>query len=210
MQIKIFKELQDYQPTIEKMEELVEDINKNDSDEEIWLLEHEAVYTAGTSANEDDLIEKDKFPVHKTGRGGQYTYHGPGQRIAYLMLKLKDHYNPPDLKQYVCDLESWIINSLKEIGIDGFRREGRVGIWVNDKNGQEAKIAALGIRVRKWTCFHGVSININPDLSDFNGITPCGISEFGVTSIKEMGIEISKVELDEILIRNLKIGSLSI
>jgi len=112
MKVRIFKEQQKYQPTIDKM---------------------------------------DKFPVHKTGRGGQYTYHGPGQRIAYLMLKLKDHYNPPDLKKYVCDLEWWIINSLKEVGIDGFRREGRVGIWVTDKTGVEAKIAALGIRVRKWT-----------------------------------------------------------
>lgn len=210
MKIRIFKDLQEYKTTIQAMENLVENINSNDKNEELWLLEHEAVYTAGTSANEDDLIEKDKFPVHQTGRGGQYTYHGPGQRIAYLMLKLKDHYNPPDLKQYVCDLESWVINSLKEVGIEGFRREGRVGIWVIDRMGIESKIAALGIRVRRWTAFHGVSININPKLNDFNGIIPCGISNFGVTSLKEMGVDISMSEFDQILLKNLKIGNLSL
>lgn len=208
MRVRIFKEPQEYQSTAKKMEELVDNINSKNVEEEIWFLEHQPVYTAGTSANESDLVEKDKFPVHKTGRGGQYTYHGEGQRIAYLMLKLKDHYTPPDLKKYVCDLENWVINSLKEVGIESFRREGRVGIWTYDKNNMEAKIAALGIRVRRWTAFHGVSININPNLEDFNGIVPCGISEFGVTSLKELGTDITIGEFDKILIKNLKIGSL--
>jgi lipoyl(octanoyl) transferase len=210
MKVRIFKELKEYQSTMVEMEALVENINKNDAEEEIWLLEHESVYTAGTSANDSDLVDKDIFPVHKTGRGGQYTYHGEGQRIAYLMLKLKDHYNPPDLKKYVCHLEGWIINSLHDIGIEGFRREGRVGIWVIDKNGNESKIAALGIRIRKWTAFHGVSININPNLANFSGIVPCGLSEFGVTSIKELGVDISMNEFDRILLKNLKLGSLEL
>lgn len=209
MNLRVFKELKEYQPTIDEMEKVVGDINNNEANEEIWFLEHHPVYTAGTSADESDLVEKDRFPVFKTGRGGQYTYHGPGQRVAYLMLKLKNHYSPPDLKQYVCDLEQWIINSLEEVGIEGFRREGRVGIWVNDKNGMESKIAAIGIRVRKWTAFHGIAVNINPDLSHFNGIVPCGISEFGVTSLKDMGVDITKAEFDEILIKNLKVGSLT-
>lgn len=193
-----------YESTITNMEAKVAEIIAGESDDEIWLLEHEAVYTAGTSAKPEDLISSE-FPVYNVGRGGKYTYHGPGQRIAYLMLNLKNHYNPPDLKKFVCDLEWWVINSLKEVGVESFRREGRVGIWCFDKNGKEAKIAALGIRVRRWVSFHGVSININPDLSHFNGIVPCGINEFGVTSLKELGIDISMENFDKILEKHFKL-----
>lgn len=184
------------------MEAKVADIIEGKSPEEIWLLEHKPVYTAGTSAVESDLIESN-FPVHKVGRGGKYTYHGPGQRIVYLMLDLKKHYSPPDLKKFVCDLEQWVIDSLKEVGVESFRRAGRVGIWCFDKQGNEAKIAAIGIRVRKWVSFHGISININPDLSHFSGIIPCGIPEFGVTSLQQLGVKIGMEEFDKALERNI-------
>lgn len=196
--------LLEYTPTMAEMEGKVANIISGEGDSEVWFLEHPPVYTAGTSAAESDLKDDNNFPVHKVGRGGKYTYHGPGQRVVYLMLKLKDFYNPPDLKKFVCELEQWVIDSLQEIGIESFRRAGRVGIWCFDKNGKEAKIAAIGIRVRKWVSFHGVSINVEPDLSHFNGIVPCGISEFGVTSIKEMGIDISMAEFDKILQKHCK------
>lgn len=212
MKIKITKNLLDYEPTIQKMEEKVNDIVRSDAEQEIWLLEHNHVYTGGTSSNKKDLIGKGKnnVPVFETGRGGQYTYHGPGQRVGYLMLNLKEHYSPPDLKKFVYDIEESIINSLKELALQSFRRKDRVGIWLFDKNGKEAKIAAIGIRVRKWVSFHGFSVNVNPNLNYFNNIIPCGISEFGVTSLKELGVNISMAEFDDILIKNLKIGKLSL
>ncbi len=202
MKITNFKSTQEYSQTLKKMEALVEEIIAGTAEESLWLLEHEDVYTAGTSADDAELLNHD-FPVFTAGRGGKHTYHGPGQRVIYLMLDLKKHYSPPDLKKFVCDLEQWIIDSLKEIGVEAFRRKGRVGLWVEDKNslGGEAKIAAIGIRVRKWVSFHGISININPILKNFDGIVPCGISEFGVTSLEKLGKKITMEEFDEILVR---------
>jgi len=204
MKIKNLEGLQEYGKTAEEMERLANDIISGNADEEIWFLQHESVYTAGTSADDSELMNA-RFPVFKVGRGGKYTYHGAGQRVVYFMLKLKDHYRTPDLKKFVCDLEQWVIDSLKEIGIVAYRKTGMIGIWVKDssKIGGESKIAAIGIRVRKWVSFHGVAINIDPDLADFSGIIPCGISELGVTSVKKMGKNISMEEFDRILIKNL-------
>jgi lipoyl(octanoyl) transferase len=198
-QWKISNSLVDYGQAHKEMEERVAHIHSGDAEELVWLLEHPPLYTGGTSANHDDLLAKDQFPVYQTGRGGEYTYHGPGQRIAYVMLDLAKR-NSKDIKKYIYDLEQWIINSLAAIGIKGERRDGRVGIWVSS-HGTENKIAAIGIRVRKWITFHGIAINLNPDLSHFGGIVPCGISKYGVTSIKEMGFDISMGELNEILKR---------
>ncbi len=204
MKVRILKSPLEYGETLAQMEAHVEKIIAGEADEEIWLLEHENVYTAGTSAKPEDLVEK-KFPIFNVGRGGKYTYHGPGQRVIYFMLDLKKHYQPPDLRKFVFDLEQWVIDSLAALGIEAFRREGRIGIWVHDKNslGGESKIAAIGIRVRKWVSFHGVSINLNPVLENFDGIVPCGIAEFGVTSIEKLGKKISMNDLDKILIEKL-------
>lgn len=205
MKIREFKDPQEYGKTAEEMEALANSIIAGEREEEIWFLEHEPVYTAGTSSDESELRNA-KFPVFKVGRGGKYTYHGPGQRVIYFMLDLKKHYKTPDLKKFVCDLEQWVIDSLKEIGIDAYRKKGMIGIWVNDSNslGGESKIAAIGIRVRKWVSFHGVAININPKLADFNGIIPCGIAEYGVTSAEKMGNKITMKEFDKILMKNLR------
>ena len=188
----------EYDDAIAVMEGTVADIREGTSPEQIWLLEHPPLYTAGTSAKTDDLLS-DKLPVHETGRGGQYTYHGPGQRVGYVMLDLKKSQKTPDIKDYVCKLEQWIIDTLGEFDITGERREGRVGIWVVKPNGSEAKIAAIGVRVRHWVTYHGFSININPDLSHFDGIVPCGINEHGVTSFEDLGIEITIKELEQAL-----------
>lgn len=163
----------------------------------VWLLEHPPLYTAGTSADPSDLLTS-QFPVLETGRGGEYTYHGPGQRVAYVMLDLKKHQQAPDIKKYVCQLEEWVIRSLAHFGIKGERREGRIGIWVVTPSG-EKKIAAVGVRIRHWVTYHGIAINVHPDLSHFNGIVPCGIREFGVTSFQNLGKSISMKELDAVL-----------
>ena len=195
--------LQPYAPTLEVMQQHVLQMQDGAVDEAIWLLEHEPVYTAGTSAKADDLLDP-QFPVYETGRGGQYTYHGPGQRIAYVMLDLKKRAQArgkePDLRAYVKQLEQWIIRTCAHFGLEGFIREGRVGVWVNTPKG-EAKIAALGIRVQRWVSFHGMALNVNPDLSHYRGIVPCGISEFGVTSLHDLGIEVGMEEVDEVLQR---------
>lgn len=191
----------DYEDALHVMEETVADIRADKSPEQVWLLEHPPLYTAGTSAKESDLL-KSQFPVYQTGRGGQYTYHGPGQRVAYVMLDLKKRQKTPDIKQYICDLERWIINTLQEFDIKGERREGRVGIWVVKPDGSEAKIAAIGVRIRHWVTYHGISINLNPDLTHFSGIVPCGISDAGVTSFDDLGIQATMNELDEALKRN--------
>lgn len=191
-----------YDDAVAAMEACVGHIIEGDFPECVWLLEHPALYTAGTSAKPDDLLEPDRFDVFKTGRGGEYTYHGPGQRIAYVMLNLKKR--KPDVRAYVHSLEAWIIDTLSEFGIEGGRREGRVGIWVNrpDKGrGQEDKIAAIGIRIRKWVTFHGISINVEPDLTHFSGIVPCGILEHGVTSLADLGVTATMAEVDEVLAR---------
>lgn len=195
---KISTEPQDYLQSVQYMEERIAGIKDGSANEQVWLLEHPSLYTAGTSAKSSDLIEA-KFPVFETGRGGQYTYHGPGQRIGYVMLDLKKRQQTPDIKQYVCDLEQCIINTLQVFDIKGKRIKGRVGIWVTSRSGAESKIAAIGVRVRHWVTYHGISINLNPDLSHFDGIIPCGINDAGVTSFEKLGVSITQEELDQAL-----------
>jgi len=187
-----------YPNAVELMEKRVADIRDSQGSETVWLLEHPALYTAGTSADESDLLDA-RFPVYKTGRGGEYTYHGPGQRVGYVMLDLKKRQNKPDVRHYVWSLEEWIIQTLAEFDIKGERREGRVGIWVVMPDGSESKIAAIGVRIRKWVTYHGIAINVNPDLSHFGGIVPCGIAQHGVTNMHDLGKTISMEELDPVL-----------
>lgn len=198
----IEKDKIEYDKAIEFMENRVAAIRDEDAQECIWLLEHPPLYTAGTSAKEKDLIDA-RFPVFKTGRGGEYTYHGPGQRVAYVMLDLRERQkNKPDIKKYVWQLEEWIIRSLAEFEIKGERRCGRVGIWVVMPDGSESKIAAIGVRIRRWVTYHGISINLNPDLLHFKGIVPCGIAQHGVTSLHALGKNVSMAQLDEALQKN--------
>lgn len=185
-----------YPDAVAAMEQRVTDIIAGHAPELVWLLEHPPLYTAGTSAKSLDLLDQNRFPVFASGRGGEYTYHGPGQRIAYVMLDLRKR-GMMDVRTYVKNLEQWIIATLAQFGIEGFTREGRIGVWVNDSG--EKKIAALGIRVRKWVTYHGISINVNPDLSHYTGIVPCGISGFGVTSIEELGLKTTTEELNNAL-----------
>ncbi len=175
-----------YPQALSAMQTRVDDILAGAQPELVWLLEHEPCYTGGTSANPSDLLNP-QFPVYETGRGGQYTYHGPGQLVGYLMLDLKKRQQTPDLRKYVADLEQVIIDTLADFGITGERREGRVGVWVVLPDGREEKIAAIGVRVRQWVTSHGLSINISPDLSHYTGIVPCGIAEHGVTSFEKLG-----------------------
>ena len=160
----------------------------------IWLLEHPPLYTAGTSANPADLVAPDRFEVHQTGRGGQYTYHGPGQRVAYAMLDLRKRGR--DVSSFVRGLEQWIIDSLATFDVTAERRSGRVGVWVVRDGGEEEKIAAIGVRLKKWVSFHGISINVDPDLSHFGGIVPCGIREHGVASLASLGQGASIEDVD--------------
>jgi len=168
--------------------------------EMIWLLEHPPIYTAGTSANDADLIDA-RFPVYRTGRGGQFTYHGPGQRVGYAMLDLKQR--KPDVRAYVQDLEQWLIEALALFNVKGERREGRVGIWVQ-RGMKEDKIAALGVRIKRWVTFHGVALNVDPDLSHFTGIVPCGVKAHGVTSLADLGIMVSTADVDVALKQSFK------
>ncbi len=222
------EECVEYPVAMAAMEAQVAAIADGVGSERVWLLEHPPIYTAGTSSTPEGLRAKvgtvapaqagapasygrqrsrdfslrrdDTIPIYETGRGGKYTYHGPGQRVAYVMLKLRRLYPEIDLRRFVCDLEQWIINSLQTFDIKGERREGRIGIWVVDPNTEvEAKIAALGIRVRRGVAFHGISINVNPDLTHFDGIIPCGITEYGVTSFEKLGVAASMADLDQAL-----------
>jgi lipoyl(octanoyl) transferase len=189
-----------YEQAVAFMEARAEAIADGHARELVWLVEHPPLYTAGTSAQDADLMEPDRFPVHRTGRGGQYTYHGPGQRVAYVMLDLKRR--QPDLRRYVAALEAWLIATLDAFNIRGERREDRVGVWVRRPDKGEAvedKIAAIGIRVRRWVTFHGISLNVEPDLSHFAGIVPCGISLHGVTSLVDLGIPVSIPEVDAVM-----------
>lgn len=183
----------DYPDALSFMDARVQGIYDGLEEECVWLLEHPAMFTAGTSAKAADLLEA-KFPVYEAGRGGEYTYHGPGQRIAYVMMDLRKRQKAPDIKAYVWFLEEWVIRALAEFGITGERVCGRVGIWVGDN-----KIAAIGVRVRRWVTLHGVSINVNPDLSHFGGIVPCGIKDAGVTSMKGLGVDSDYAQLDKVL-----------
>lgn len=182
-----------YPDAVRAMEERVEAIAKGEAPDLVWLVEHPPIYTAGTSARDEDLLDA-RFPVFKTGRGGQFTYHGPGQRVGYVMLDLKRR--KPDVRGFVHDLEEWLIRTLAAFDVKGERREGRVGIWVARGGGREDKIAAIGVRVRKWVTYHGVSFNVAPDLTHFAGIVPCGISDHGVTSLHDLGIAASMADTD--------------
>jgi len=184
---RVEKGLTAYPDAVGFMEHRVDAIADGRLPELVWLVEHPPLYTAGTSAKPGDLLEA-RHPVHTTGRGGQYTYHGPGQRVAYTMLNLKRRGG--DVRRFVRDLEAWLIASLAQFGVTGERRTGRIGIWI-ERDGKDYKIAALGIRVRHGITYHGVSLNVDPNLSDFDGIVPCGIREHGVTSLADLGIDAS-------------------
>jgi len=186
-----------YPDAVAAMERRVAAIRAGEAPELVWLLEHPPLYTAGTSAQPEDLLEP-RFPVFETGRGGQYTYHGPGQRVAYVLLDLRRR--GPDVRGYVCKLEDWIIATLAGFGVRGERRAGRVGVWVDrGRNGGDAKIAAVGVRVRHWITFHGISLNVEPDLDHYGGIVPCGIEDAGVTSLVDLGLTVTMSEVDAAL-----------
>jgi lipoyl(octanoyl) transferase len=193
--------LTDYDAAVAFMEARVAAIHAGQADEAVWLVEHPPLYTAGTSARDGDLLEA-RFPVHVTGRGGQYTYHGPGQRIVYVMLDLNRRGR--DVRAFVARLEAWVIASLAEFGVTGVIRDGRVGVWVArpdkapllDGSLRDDKIAAIGIKLRRWVSFHGIAINVEPDLSHYNGIVPCGISGHGVTSLVDLGLPVTMGDLD--------------
>lgn len=188
-----------YPDAVRAMEERVAAIRAGTAGELVWLVEHPPLYTAGTSARPGDLLQPARLPVHASGRGGRYTYHGPGQRVAYVLLDLKAR--GPDLRRFVHDLEEWLIRTLARCGVRGERRAGRVGIWIAQENGREDKIAAIGVRIRQWVSFHGVALNLDPDLDHFSGIVPCGIAEerYGVTSLARLGIAIDMPALDGLL-----------
>lgn len=195
-----------YPEALAFMEARVAAISQGRANEAIWLLEHPPLYTAGTSAQPADLLWPDRFPVHVAGRGGQYTYHGPGQRVAYVMLDL--NLRGRDVRRFVCALEDWVITTLAAFNVQGERRAGRVGVWVvrpdlapnPDGTPHEDKIAAIGVKLRKWVSFHGISINVEPDLSHFQGIVPCGITGHGVTSLVDLGLPVTLADLDAALI----------
>jgi lipoyl(octanoyl) transferase len=203
MEWKTSESLVDYPAALEAMERRVQDIIEGKAPEMVWLLEHPPLYTSGTSAKTADLLDKKHFPIYQAGRGGEWTYHGPGQRIAYIMFDLNKRGR--DIRRYVQMLEQWLIDTLAHFGVEGFTREGRVGVWVNDLGGKEAKIAALGIRVRKWVSYHGIALNVAPDLTHYNGIVPCGISGYGVTSLKALGVKASMKDIDAVLQETLSV-----
>ncbi len=205
MEWKISDGLTDYQEAVAFMEARVAAIAAGEAEECVWLLEHPPLYTAGTSARPEDLTEPDRFPVYESKRGGEYTYHGPGQRVAYVMLDLNKRGR--DVRLFVKQLETWVIVALDEFNVKGEIRDGRVGVWVqrDDKpltiTGQPAedKIAAIGLRLRKWVSFHGISINVEPELDHFSGIVPCGIREHGVTSLVDLGLPVTMADVDTAL-----------
>jgi lipoyl(octanoyl) transferase len=191
-----------YPDALETMEGRVAAISEGRAAEAVWLLEHPALYTSGTSANRADLKDAERFPVYEARRGGQYTYHGPGQRIAYVMLDLNTRGR--DVRRFVCALENWIIAALGEFNVKGERRTGRVGVWVArpdkppllDGTPRDDKIAAIGVKLRRWVSFHGISVNVEPDLSHFDGIVPCGIEGHGVTSLADLGLPVTMGDID--------------
>ena len=194
-----------YPEALAVMEERVADIRAGRARELVWLLEHPPLYTSGTSAKPQDLLQPMRFPVHVAGRGGQYTYHGPGQRVVYAMLDLRARRQ--DVRRFVFDLEEWTIRTLARFSVTAERRAGRVGVWVvrpdkpalPDGSPREDKIAAIGVRIRRWVSFHGISINVEPDLSHYEGIVPCGIAQHGVTSLVDLGLPVTLADLDTAL-----------
>ncbi|WP_128891883.1 lipoyl(octanoyl) transferase LipB [Erythrobacter sp. HKB08] len=189
-----------YREALAAMEERNQAIQTGEASELIWLLEHPPVYTAGTSSADDELLDP-RFEVVEAGRGGRYTYHGPGQRVGYVLLNLGERNK--DVRRFVHCIEGWVIDTLGDFGVRSWRAEGRVGIWTSDPQGREAKIGAIGVRVRRWVTMHGFSVNLAPDLSHFTGIVPCGIEEFGVTSLEQLGIECSNEQWDAALLARL-------
>ena len=190
-----------YLETVEAMECHVDFMITGCTSEEVWLLEHPPLYTLGTSAKESDLLPASTgIPTYPTGRGGQITYHGPGQRVAYVMLDLSQR--KKDVRHYIWMLEEWLILTLKDLKITAERRQGRIGLWVFSQTGQEEKIAAIGVRLKKWITFHGISLNICPDLSYYEKIIPCGLAQYGVTSLAAQGLSVSLDQVDEALKRN--------
>ncbi len=184
----------DYEAAVEFMEARVAAIHAGTAPELVWLLQHPPLYTAGTSARPEDLVDPARLPVYRTGRGGQYTYHGPGQRVAYVMLDLRRRGG--DLRRYVGNLEQWVIDTLARFNVKGERRDGRIGVWVDRGQGREEKIAAIGVRVRRSIAYHGISLNVDPDLSHYDGIVPCGIAAHGVTSLDALGLPVSMSDVD--------------
>jgi len=201
---KVDSDLVEYEEAVSRMEELADAIYRGVEPEQVWLVEHPPLFTAGTSASDEHLLEN-TLPVFKSGRGGEHTYHGPGQRVCYVMLNLNDRVQ--DLRLYVTMLEQWIINTLDQFNVHGERREDRVGVWVRradklplpDGTPHEDKIAAIGIRVRKWVTFHGISLNVEPELSHYDGIIPCGVEGHGVTSLVDLGLPVTIEDVDMIL-----------
>ena len=190
----------DYPAAVQAMEARAAAIAAGDAPELIWLLEHPPLYTAGVSSRDADLLDAGRFPVHRTGRGGQFTYHGPGQRVAYVMLDLNQRGR--DVRAFVRGLEQWLVGSLAAFGVEAGVRDGRVGVWVERRGAgwsREDKIAAIGVKVRKWVSFHGISLNVEPDLGHFSGIVPCGIAEHGVTSLVDLGVPATMDEADAAL-----------
>lgn len=185
-----------YPDALQRMDEVQNAIRNQDARELVWLLEHPPLYTGGTSADPAELLSR-QFPVYETGRGGRYTYHGPGQRVGYVMLDLAKR--SKDVRCYVHSLEGWVIGALARFGVEARRAEGRIGIWCDNAQGREAKIGAIGVRVRRWVTAHGFAVNVSPDLSHFGGIVPCGISEYPVTSLAELGIDATLHDFDEAL-----------
>jgi len=199
IELQIAREPAPYRDALDAMIARNAAIHDRKAQELVWLLEHPPVYTAGTSAAEDELLDP-RFDVVKTGRGGRYTYHGPGQRIGYVLLDLNRRAR--DVRGYVHALEGWVIATLADFGVDAFRSAGRIGIWTNDIDGREAKIGALGVRIRRWVTMHGFSVNLSPDLAHFSGIVPCGIADYGVTSLKRLGLDVSSAQWDRALLEH--------
>lgn len=193
--------LTDYSTGVKIMEEKLFKVISGDENDTVFLLEHQPVYTAGTGANEAELLNKNLFPVIHSGRGGKFTYHGPGQRVIYPVINLSHN---KDLKLYIRNLEQWIIQTLATFGVKAYIIPGKVGIWVRNKNDIDAKIGAIGVRVKKWVAYHGIAININPNLDHYSGIIPCGISDFPVTSLEELGINVTTNEFDLALKKSLE------
>ena len=200
---KISKTIINYDDAMSLMEDKVLKIKQNIDKELVWLLEHGSIYTAGTSAKEQDMLNKKDVLVRYTGRGGQWTWHGPGQRVAYVMLDLKKRL--PDVRAYVNALEEWIILTLRDFNLEGTRLEQKPGVWIKNNDNSYNKIAALGVRISSWVTWHGISINLNPDLNAFENIVPCGILNGSVTSFKNLDINVSMNELDQSLIKNFNI-----